>query len=321
MLGWLALIMWPSACDPLAASHRNPGRLLGGATSSYASGRRLGRRRPSSQRHQVRLRRGEAAGGSAAGSAGGRRCDSPSDEMCRHTHDANAHRRKCFESVPSPLGPDPLAGRVRPAVSMRSTQVYLMAMTRFMCYLTRGQVGVILPYLSTELHLSQHASGQLLSRYASGYLLTQILGGLCADQYGAVPIMAFGIAMSALLNFVAAGAADVQGIAGLGALMFVMGMAQGVVMPAGNVLVARWVLPSERSWASGLGGLGACAGGVAVNTIATPIAAHFGWRTVYYCTSCFCGALLLVWSLCGASRPQDGSIAAQTPAEELKLLI
>ena len=120
---------------------------------------------------------------------------------------------------------------------MRGTQVYLMAATRFLCYLTRGQVGVILPYLTAELQLSPQDSGQLLSQYASGYLLTQILGGLCADQYGAAPVVAVAIAMSSLLCFVAAGTGDV-GV--LGSVMFVTGLAQGVIMPAGNVLVAQW---------------------------------------------------------------------------------
>eukprot|EP01052_Picozoa_sp_SAG31_P017752 SAG31_NODE_1228_length_9228_cov_5.337386_4_plen_442_part_00 len=185
----------------------------------------------------------------------------------------------------------------------RCAQVYLMAATRFLCYLTRGQIGVILPYLTEELALSQKDAGQLLSRYAGGYMLTQIVGGVCADQYGAAPVVAIAIALSSCLSLLAAGTEDV-GM--LGAVMFMIGLVQGVVMPAGNVLVAQWVLPSERSWASGLGGIGACLGALTVNIVATPVAEQFGWRSVFLCTSCFTIVLGGFWIALAASRPVKG---------------
>ena len=115
----------------------------------------------------------------------------------------------------------------------RATQVYLVAFSRFMCYITRSQLGVLLPFLA-ELNLSTADKGSLLSRYASGYLITQIPGGLLSDRFGAYPVMATAILLSAIGCAAAPTFAELGPIA-FGNVFFVLGLAQGVIMPGACV--------------------------------------------------------------------------------------
>lgn len=185
---------------------------------------------------------------------------------------------------------------------VRTTQVYLVAMSRMMCYLARAQLGVLLPFLTSELSLSSSDRGFLMSLYASGYLLTQIPGGILADKLGAYAVMAFAISATACCCM-AAPLLAVAGISCFGIPFFLMGLCQGAVLPAGNVLMAQWILPSERSWASAINGIGACVGTLVISSLGAPIATRFGWRAVFYSTAASCMAFLGLWLVRAASSP------------------
>lgn len=188
--------------------------------------------------------------------------------------------------------------------NVRTTQVYLVATSRLMCYLARAQLGALLPFLTQELMLTSTDRGHLMSRYASGYLLTQIPGGMLADKLGGKIVIAIVIVSSALCC-VAAPLLASAGSSDFGIPFFLLGFAQGMVLPAGNVLMAQWVLPTERSWASAITGMGACLGTLIINFLAAPIASHFGWRTVFYSTAWACIAFLVAWLAAAVSSPDQ----------------
>jgi MFS family permease len=187
---------------------------------------------------------------------------------------------------------------------IRVLQVYLVAVSRMMCYLARAQLGALLPYLSHELMLSSVDKGYMMSRYASGYLLTQIPGGILADKAGGYAVVASVILATALCCIAAPLLASPGNAAAFGIPFFLMGLSQGVVMPAGNVLMAKWILPSERSWASGITGMGACLGTLVINLAAGPIATRWGWRVVFYFTALGCSIFLGSWLMLAASSPE-----------------
>lgn len=187
---------------------------------------------------------------------------------------------------------------------MRKLQVYLVAASRLMCYFTRAQLGQVLPFVIKDLNLAAADQGSLMSRYASGYLLTQILGGALADRLGGGVVTAAVILATSvcclLVPLIATFDAQL-----LGWPFFVMGFFQGMVMPAGQVLMARWILPSERSWASSITGIGASMGTLIITLIAAPIASRAGWQAVFWSSSFACILLLILWIVLAASSPDE----------------
>lgn len=200
--------------------------------------------------------------------------------------------------------------------NVRTTQVYLVAVSRMMCYLARAQLGLVLPFLTQELSLTSADRGQLMSRYASGYLLTQIPGGILADKFGGYIVVAIVIIATAFCCIAAPVLASTS-ISAFGIPFFLMGLCQGAVMPAGNVLMAQWILPSERSWASAITGMGACLGTLAINFFAPLLASRYGWRSVFYSTASGCIVFLATWLLAAFSSPNH---CTNLPHEELVVL-
>lgn len=227
-----------------------------------------------------------------------------SDMACgRHIGDGlNGCRRRGRELLMSPKYFE--ASKTPPrSHNVRLTQVRLVAASRLMCYLSRSQLGLLLPFLTSELQLTSADQGFLMSRYASGYILTQILGGMLADRFGGYIVVAMVIFFTAVCCFLAPILASF-GADFFGIPFFIMGLFQGAVMPAGNVLMARWVLPNERSWASAVTGMGACMGTLLISFIAAPIASIFGWRAVFHCTVGLSICFLTVWLLRACSSPE-----------------
>jgi len=194
---------------------------------------------------------------------------------------------------------------------VRNLQVYLVAASRLMCYLGRAQLGALLPFLIQDLNLTTAEQGYLMSRYASGYILTQIVGGILADMHGGFIVIATIIFATALCCFMVPVFAA-SGSAVFGIPFFVMGFCQGALMPAGSVLVSRWVLPSERSWATAITGMGACLGTLLVNFLAAPIATRLGWQAVFRISSLSFIGFLMVWLWLACSSPDTCKTLSQS---------
>lgn len=191
---------------------------------------------------------------------------------------------------------------------VRTSQAYLVGASRFLCYLTRGQLGVLLPILALELEISPAERGRLMSQYSLGYITTQIAGGVAADLVGGYAVMTTAFLMSAAACFAAPQLAQASR---LGGALLLLGLAQGTVMPAGSVVSAKWLLPSERAWGSAISAIGSALGTFAVNACAPPLASQFGWPAVFHACGLLCVAFVLV-SLClGISSPSSSCIGVE----------
>lgn len=219
-------------------------------------------------------------------------------------------------SVKSRPTAEPKLCHIHGHTPVRKIQVYLVAASRFMCYLTRGQLGALLPFLIVDLQLTSFDQGVLMSRYASGYILTQIIGGMLADKLGGYVVIAM-VTIATSLCCISAQFLSNYGVEAFGIPFFIMGLCQGAVLPAGNVLMARWVLPSERSWASAVTGMGSCLGSLVISFIAAPIAARSGWQVVFCCSTALCLVFLAIWISLASSLP-DACVSVSE--DELALL-
>lgn len=74
-----------------------------------------------------------------------------------------------------------------------------------------------------------------------GYLLTQILGGIWADRFGGKLVLGLGVVWWSVATACTPIAAQ-MGLPALLAARALMGIGEGVAMPAMNNLLSRWVL-------------------------------------------------------------------------------
>jgi len=147
-------------------------------------------------------------------------------------------------------------------------------------------------------------------------LATQIAGGILADRVGGYPVMLIASLCTVFCNALAPLAAG-HGYQAFGSIFVVMGLVQGMVFPAGTVVCAQWLLPTERSWASAISAIGSAVGAIIVNACAPPLAAKFGWQYVFYANAAICGLFTVAWGFFASSSPHKCSRITE---EELSVL-
>ena len=79
-----------------------------------------------------------------------------------------------------------------------------------------------------------------------GYLLTQVAGGIAADRLGGKVVLGLGVLWWSLATVLTPLAAQTS-LPVLLAMRALMGVGEGVAMPAMNNLLSRWIPSQERS--------------------------------------------------------------------------
>lgn len=198
------------------------------------------------------------------------------------------------ESVPSLLNPQHWPERVR--------VVLLCFASMILCNCDRINISVAILPMADHYGWSQTTVGVVQSAFFWGYVLTQIPGGYVADRFGGKHVLAVGVVSWSLMTLLTPVAAS----SGLGWLLLsraLLGIGEGVAMPAMNNMVSKWVPNTERSRSLSLVYSGMYLGSVIGLWLCPGLIANFGWPSVFY----FFGALGFVWWFAW----QAG--AAQTP--------
>ena len=162
----------------------------------------------------------------------------------------------------------------------------------------------ILPMRSV-FHWSSTTVGLIQSAFFWGYVLTQLPGGYLADRFGGRSVLAAGVIAWSAMTYLTPVASSF-GLPSLLLARVLLGVGEGVAMPAMNNLISQWVPDRERSRSLSLIYSGMYMGSV-IGLLACPrmIAAN-GWQSVFY----IFGMTGLIWYVCweiftNASRPQD----------------
>ncbi|CDF77473.1 unnamed protein product [Chondrus crispus] len=137
---------------------------------------------------------------------------------------------------------------------------------------------------------SQTTVGVIQSAFFWGYVLTQIPGGYLADKYGGKQVLAAGVVVWSAMTILTPLAASTN----LGVLLLaraLLGVGEGVAMPAMNNMISKWVPETERSRSLSLTYSGMYLGSVVGLLLCPAFIVSFGWQSVFY----FFGALGFFW--------------------------
>ena len=145
----------------------------------------------------------------------------------------------------------------------------------------------------------------MLTPRCRGYLLTQVVGGIAADRLGGKVVLGLGVVWWSIATVLTPIAAQTSLPVLLG-MRALMGIGEGVAMPAMNNMLSRWVPAGERSRSLALVYSGMYTGSMLGLGVSPGLITHYGWPSVFY----IFGGLGVVWWMFWTFR------AHSTPAED-----
>jgi MFS transporter, ACS family, hexuronate transporter len=156
-------------------------------------------------------------------------------------------------------------------------------------YLDRSVLGVVMPQIRRDLHLTNQEYGWAVNAFLIAYMVSYIVGGRLADRFGCRRLVTWTVAFWSLAG-VAHGL--VRGLGGLALVRAVLGLGEAAFYPAAMRGVSAWFQPKDRAKAVGMF-LSALSVGTLLSapTVAW-ITGRCGWRVSFVVTGA-CGLILL----------------------------
>jgi ACS family hexuronate transporter-like MFS transporter len=192
------------------------------------------------------------------------------------------------------------------------TLVGVLSLNFGIVFFDRNSINVLMPFIQPELGLSNTSIGTLASALSLSWSIAGLFVGKLSDALGRRKALLVASA------FLFSGATLLSGIAGSFAMLlaarFIMGIAEGGVMPISQVLVAAEVEPRRRGLAMGIAqNVGAnLLGNFLAPVLLVAFAASFGWRKTFYLSALpgFVAALLMLWLI---REPSVAHVDAHAP--------
>jgi len=192
----------------------------------------------------------------------------------------------------------------------RWTIVLLCFVAFMLCNMDRVNMSVAILPMSQEFGWSSQTVGLVQSSFFWGYLLTQVAGGIWADKFGGKLVLGLGVVWWSAATALTPLAAQ----AGLPVLLVarcLMGIGEGVAMPAMNNMLSRWVPVKERSRSLALVYSGMFIGSVLGLSLSPHMIISYGWPSVFFGF----GSLGIFWYMAWQSK------AASTPADDKEMSV
>ncbi|KAI5675025.1 hypothetical protein M9H77_05975 [Catharanthus roseus] len=195
--------------------------------------------------------------------------------------------------------------------------IVLLCFSAFLlCNMDRVNMSIAILPMASEFHWSPTTVGLIQSSFFWGYLLTQIAGGMWADTVGGKRVLGFGVIWWSLATAFTPVAAKL-GLPFLLVTRAVMGIGEGVAMPAMNNILSRWVPVSERSRSLAFVYSGMYLGSVTGLAFSPVLIHNFGWSSVFYSF----GSLGTVWFTLWLNKAQSSPLEDPELRPEEKALI
>lgn len=186
-----------------------------------------------------------------------------------------------------------------------------------LCNMDRVNMSIAILPMASEYNWNSTTVGLIQSSFFWGYLLTQIAGGIWADTVGGKRVLAFGVVWWSVATILTPVAAKI-GLPFLLVVRALMGIGEGVAMPAMNNLLSKWVPVSERSRSLALVYSGMYLGSVTGLAFSPFLIHQYGWPSVFYSF----GSLGTVWVALWLSKAQSSPLEDPElrPAEKRLIL-
>jgi len=205
-----------------------------------------------------------------------------------------------------------MLSRLLESVPVRRRMVLLLFAVNMVCYMVRTNISVALVPISQTYGFSAMEEGWILAAFYYGYICTQIPGAHLTARYGGCTVLLVAVFSWSLFTLLTPPLSSIS-LSALVLCRLLLGLSEGVTMPAVHHLVAQWVPAQERSLSVTFASSGQFVGMV-VALLCSPLAAH-DWPTLFYLFGALgFGWCLLCWSY-GASSPETHPHIARSERE------
>lgn len=145
-------------------------------------------------------------------------------------------------------------------------------------YVQRNSIGGVETQLRDDLHLSKGDTGDAMSAFFLAYALAQIPSGWLAQRVGprlALTLYTIGWSLTTAALGLVHGRYDLIGT------RLLMGLLQAGIFPCATLIMAAWLPPTQRAFASGLLNSFMLIGAALVSNLTGMLLAPFGWRALF----------------------------------------
>jgi MFS family permease len=150
--------------------------------------------------------------------------------------------------------------------------------------------------------------GLVSTAFFIGYACTQLLGGWLADRFGGGKIVMFGAIWWSVFVF----ATPFGTTIGLMIIIrILMGMGEGVSLPAMSTIIAQWIPKKESGLAWGVSIMGVSIGIALAMPLSAWIINVWGWEMVFHVFAFLAPIWVIIWWKFGKDKPQDHPTVSQ----------
>lgn len=180
--------------------------------------------------------------------------------------------------------------RKQPPTSSRYVMVLHCFLSFVVCNIDRINLSVAIIPMAKTFAWSESTKGLVQSVFFLGYMTTQIAGGMLADRRGGRPVLAAGVLAWSVATMITPLAAHFA-LPVLLIARVVLGVGEGVAMPAMNAIIAAWVPVQERARSLSFVYSGMYVGSILGLLFSPLVMQAGGWPAVFYVF----GAVGVVW--------------------------
>lgn len=198
--------------------------------------------------------------------------------------------------------------------------VFLCFVSFVICNCDRINISVAILPMAKYYGWSQTTVGIIQSAFFWGYVLTQIPGGYLADKYGGKQVLAAGVVVWSAMTLLTPIAASTN----IGVLLLtraLLGVGEGVAMPAMNNMISKWVPETERSRSLSLTYSGMYLGSVVGLLLCPAFIVAFGWQSVFYIFGGLGFFWWAVWQFWTKSTPEQSTTMSEREREYINASI
>jgi len=158
-------------------------------------------------------------------------------------------------------------------------------------YIDRQVIGILKPYIETDLGWSEFDYGLIVTAFQVAYATGLLITGVLLDKFGTRLGYAIAIAVWSFAGMFHAAARSAISFA---IARFFLGLGESANFPAAIKTVSEWFPQRERAHATGWFNSGSTIGAIVAPLIVTGITITMGWQWAFIIT----GALGFIWIIC-----------------------
>ncbi|MDY4387388.1 MFS transporter [Pectobacterium aroidearum] len=172
----------------------------------------------------------------------------------------------------------------------------------------RANIGVVLPFIRNDFHMSNTEAGALASLFLLAYAIAQIPSGFLYSKFGVRKIFS----LSMILTSFATGLVGFStSILGLKVSRFILGLAEGPLPIGITSTINRWFPSREKGIVTAIFLSAAKFGPVLVPPVCAFILYHYSWHYVFYFFAIPGIFLSVIWYLLVPNTPQESRFCSE----------